>query len=357
MNTIETMQVIETATVQGDNNLKEAIQVLSDAFVDYKKSNDSVLKDIRRINKAYSTEVDLPIESSPYFAEYVTKGTGNFEVSGGYSIIPQISILNNTKANIKSLMQLGTKVIQTSGTEHVLVEIPSLTRMTEAGSLPMLEASKTILKLLAIEFGLFLESDLITGPMPVNFQSVIENSLQEKFAEVENGLFVSDEGLPNQIQGIGQLTGEGFDSDEIEYANADAQLYEKLLSMVTKLKQDYSEGAVWFMSPRVLAAISNMRDKNGRFIKDSGAIDELFGHKVYCHNGFDSTHNQIIFANVERGYTVVEHGHILALHDKYTNLRGVRNIFKKLVAGAVTDKSAWMSLRIAGLPAGTLKFS
>jgi HK97 family phage major capsid protein len=169
-------------------------------------------------------------------------------------------------------------------------------------------------------------------------------------------LFVSDQGLANQVQGIGRLVEEGFERTEIDYAAAPAQLYDTLLSMVTRLKQDYSDGAVWLMSPRVLSAISSIKDENGRLMKDVGPINELFGYKVYCHEGFDATHNQIIFANLERGYTVVENPNILALHDKYTDRRGVRNFFKKLVAGSVTDKAAWVSLRIKDLPAGTLKF-
>ena len=120
--------------------------------------------------------------------------------------------------------------------------------------------------------------------------------------------------------------------------------------MEAMLQNEYHDNAVWLMSPKVFAALRSLKDGNGRFIMGPDSKPILLGKEVHCHERFNETSSDILLANVEKGYTVVEFPDILALHDRLKNRSGVTNYFKRLIAGSVTDSKAWVSLKINDLP-------
>ena len=347
MNTINTTTNLSMAPELED--ARSAIKALGHALMDYKKSTDDTI----RTMKMQPEEDALPIAASNNLVDYVTKGHSDarFPIVGGYSVIPQISLINDVMQT-SSLMQMARKIRHEAGTEHTLVEIPAkaFVNLHESDEMQLVEILKTTLKLYAIEFGVFLESELIATNVPSNFSSVINGYLRERFANAENDLLISNDGVAGQVQGIGKLIGEDYVKMTLRYEDVPARLCDMLLQMMSQLPPEYLGNAIWLMSPRTWAAILAMRDSIGQFIHDANSTSTLFGKEVYCHTKFDETHNDIILCNLQEGYTFIEHPNILTMHDKYSDRRGVRNYFKKLIAGSVTNKRAWVSLKIEDMP-------
>lgn len=343
-------------------NARSAIQVLSNAFADYKSSTDKELKSI----KSHSARMikdpndEIPSQRDSRICEYVTKGNadGFFPLHGGYSVIPASSFIDNESTTPTSLMRLARKVVQHQGSEHVLLEIPRDALVAPDGRPQIKDLNRIPRRLRGIELELFLESENVVGDAPANFSVAVQSALNGYFSRAENELFISDEGASGQVQGIGSLVDSGYTALSVDYDELNGSVYSYLKWMTGLLPQEYHDNAVWLMSPRMYSAISSVRDISGRFISDfHSRRPTLLGFPVYCHERFDHTHNQIIFADIQHGYTMIEYPNVFAIHDQYRDRRGVVNYFKKLIAGAVTNKCAWISLQIKKLPQERLQFS
>jgi HK97 family phage major capsid protein len=182
----------------------------------------------------------------------------------------------------------------------------------------------------------------ISGHSPVNFNEYLTNTLERFFTLMENKFFISDEGIPNKIQGIGNLSGARL---EIDY-KPDLDILPTLYSMIGQLPTEYHQGAVWFTSPEIMTAIRNILDTTGRAI----VSDELLGFPVYCHPYFNQTNSKIILANPLSGYVMITYPGLLADYNMTNDRKYVKYYFNRMVAGAVTDLKAWVSLGIKNLP-------
>jgi len=334
-------------------NTAEAVDALGQAFIDYKKDVDrriSSLSSTIETKSMKSMHNDLPLHQSGDLLEYVKKGhSSSFNVVGGYSVLPRFSLVDPMQQN-SLIKQLANRVEQNSGSEHVVLSFDESQFSTSPdGELKILSPNRNARKLHAIETAIFLESNNVSDNSNVaNLEQVVQNHISQRFASLENELFISDGGVSGSIDGIGNLK-EGYDYVETNYAQCN-KIYDILFRMEAMLGNEYHDNAVWLMSPKVFAAIRSLTDKNGQFIVGPDSKPILLGKEVHCHQRFDNTSSDIILSNVQKGYTVIEYSDILALHDRLKNRAGVTNYFKRLIAGSVTDKKAWVSLKITDLP-------
>lgn len=344
----------------------DAIEVLTNAFRDYKNSVDERIDSIKndsarmQVNKGYPQPEAMPVKSgNSHLMDYITKGAAGFSVQGGYAVIPEIDFVSAPE-HASLIRLLASTIKQSGGMEHDLLRVSekAFIKYPEDEKVPMVEPTSIKVNLHRLELGMFLRSTL-TSNVPANFESMVKSQLYKSFAKYENEYFLSNDGIEGKIKGIGNLSNaEGFKTVGMDYDGQANELYNRLFRMISMMSGEYMENAVWLMSSSMFTAIAGIRDIQGRFI---GSYDyknpTLLGFPVHCNDHFNSTEHQIILANLKEGYTLVEYPNILALHDNYKNREGVTNYFTKLMAGAITNKEPWVSLRINKLPQEGVHFA
>lgn len=335
------------------NENNQTIETLAIALGDYQeKISDKLALIEKQANNTETLIQKMQGESTfesiaPTFSvyDYVTKREFPNMIDG-LAFLPYPSYLKDP-SQPRSLMRLAKQIVQNSGTEHLLLSMPTDSIAVASGMNILQLPHPTPLKLelhdLQAEINLLPQT--ISGQSPANFSSYLNNTLEYYFTSAENKLFISDNGVLNKIAGIGNLTSEGYKHFQVEYA-PDMDLMRTLGKMFGMLEPEYHQNAAWFMSPEMFAAILSIRDSTGRPINQ----DRLFGFPVYCNKNFNETSSKIILANIEEGYAMITYPGILADYNVTHDRKYVKYYFNRMVAGAVTDKKAWVSLSINNLP-------
>ena len=330
---------------------QETIESLVMALEDYKEKISNQVSLIakqsetteRLVKNLHHTEDFNQISPTSNIYEYVMKREMPTMLDG-LAFIPYPSYLSDSK-NPLSLMRLGKQITQNSGVEHLLLTMPRIElqdALPEVFKIPYPLERRLVLHDIQAEIDLLPQS--ISGHSPLNFNDYLINTLERVFTLMENQFFISDNGIPNKIDGIGNLN--GAEKLEIEY-QSELDILPILHSMISSLPTQYHQGAVWFTSPEIMGAMRNILDSTGRTI----VSDDLLGFPVYCHPGFNKTTCKIILSNPQSGYAMISYPGLLADYNMTHDRKYIKYYFNRMVSGAVTDSHAWVSLAIKNMPA------
>lgn len=345
---------------------QDAIESLTTAMSDYQEKLSSQLEVVskqahnaeliaRKFNDSTSykmTSNNAGVAISPHSGiyEYVTKRETLNMNAAGLAFVPYASYMPAQSRQI-SLMRLTQNIIQQSGEEHLLLQTPiaDLIPGREVNGIFTIPNPTPIKRELHdFEAKINLLPSTIAGHGPVNFETYITNTLDYYFAASENHVFVSDNGIPNKIDGIGNLTDDGYHAMTIGYPELQLDVMQVLNRMIGTLKSEYQKEAIWLMSPSMFTAIRNVRDTLGHFINTEN--NSLLGFPVYCHENFNTTQCKIVFANVQEGYAMISYPGLLAGHNVTNDRKYLQYYFNRKVGGGITNKQAWVSLKINDLP-------
>lgn len=127
-----------------------------------------------------------------------------------------------------------------------------------------------------------------------------------------------------------------------------------LVDMVTALKPQYRNGAVWLMNRSTAALASKIKDLEGRYIWQQGLLvgqpSTLLGYPVEIDEDMPDIAAgslSIAFGNVQKAYTIIEQPGTKYLTDPYTDKPNVRLFAYRRVGGGVNNTEAIKLLKFS----------
>lgn len=184
----------------------------------------------------------------------------------------------------------------------------------------------------------------------LNMETEIQTDVAEAFNQTEGAAFVNGDDVAKP-EGI--LQGG---SEEVDTIGSGAIDTDDLYNLMFTLKTDYVRGANWYGNRLILKDFRKLKDSEGRYIiqtaQSGGITYNILGHNFIetpSMTGVVSANNKIlIFADLFRGYRVVDRVGMSVLRDPYTakKQKMVEFLFSKRVGGKVVLKEAIKILNV-----------
>lgn len=209
----------------------------------------------------------------------------------------------------------------------------------------------------------------------INVESWIGDKIADKLSRVENTAFVSGTGV-NQPRGFLDYSSAAVTTDDtsrswgvLQYVPSgaaggipalsgvpSASDADAFVTMISKLKPAYRQGATWLMNRATEAAIRKMKDGDGRYLVGMGDIRDgvtgfnLFGFTIVTAEDMPDISSDtfsVAFGNFGVGYQIVDGRGIRTLRDPYTNKPYVRFYTTKWTGGDVVNFDAVKLMKFA----------
>ncbi len=350
-----------------NEELQHALHALGKSFQDYKANSDEKFKSINNIveTKAISQESQLKTPQTwnndtkkqhSDLANYLCSGnTDSLEYknsethsqeNGGYVCIPDANKMiiadNNYHSPIRNLSNI-IHVNNSSAYELLLMEPANViesnasTEFKQENSRSLTMDSKKI-QLHALESCLNISHEWVWQTKPANFQDFIVSKIANDISQKERELFI--EGNDNI---------DSIIPTDATYKIKSKLNYDNIVSMVSKLPDEFHNEAVFLMTRSVYAELLKMTDKSDRPLirVDSQSINNYFlNYPIHFIPELAGKTCELIFCNLNKGYTVVEHKNLYNLHDQYSKKPLIQNYLRKYIGAKVIRPDAFVGLEI-----------
>lgn len=386
------------------SELESKLTSLSEAFNEFKKQNDTALKEVAakgstaadrlakvdELNETISTlENEIkgiqtamartggqptPIETadkkhSELINKYLRKGIDSAELKamsvdsdedGGYLVTPAMASEVVKKVFESSPMrQLAS--VQTISTDalEMLEDLDEAASgwVGETASRPE-TGSPQIKKIVIPVHELYAQpksTQKLLDDAAFNVEMWLSEKVSEKFARDEATAFMSGNGVgkPKGILAYDAGTAYG----QIEQITSAASLVigaDDLIDLQYSLKADYKTNAAWMAQRQTIKAFRKLKDTQGKYLWEPGlngaAQATLLGHNIYEANDMQANgvagNLAVAFGNFKAGYQIVDRIGIRVIRDIYTAKPHVLFYTTKRVGGAVKNFEAIKLLKV-----------
>ncbi len=192
----------------------------------------------------------------------------------------------------------------------------------------------------------------------MDVESWISQKISDKFSKIENTAFLLGDGQ-NKPKGI--LTYPTAPADAPEWGHiqtfttgkvggfSDDEGANVLFDMISAMKSQYLEKAVWVMSRSAHLAIRKLTDSNGQYLWQPGlglgSQQSLLGYPVVILDEMPGLSDQnasksVLFINLNEAYTIVDRQEIQVLRDPYSAKPYVEFYATKRVGGDIVNFDA-----------------
>lgn len=385
--------------------IEKKLSELHEAFGEFKKQNDSRLKEIETKGSASAdrsakvdelnetiAKLDGEIKSlqtamnraggleggknenekeqkhAEAMQRYLRKGVESAELKamsvdsdedGGFLVTPQTSNEIVKKVYETSpIRQLAS--VQTISTDSL--EILQDLDQVEAGwvgeTQARTETSTAKLKKIVIAvheiFAQPKATQKLLDDAAVNIEAWLSEKVAEKFSRSENTAFVTGDGVGKPKGILAYDAGTGFNQvEQIETAASLAIAGDDLIALVYALKGAYKQGASFLAKREVIKEFRKLKDLQGRYLWEPGlngdAQSTLLGHSIYEADDMGAKVAgglAVAFGNFKSGYQIVDRVGIRVIRDIYTAKPNVLFYTTKRVGGGVKDFEAIKLLKV-----------
>lgn len=386
------------------SELQSKLTELSEAFNEFKKQNDTALKEVAakgstaadrlaKVDELNETISNLeseikgiqtamartgspaaPVETadkkhSELIQKYLRKGIDSAELKamsvdsdedGGYLVTPAMSAEVVKKVFESSPMrQLAS--IQTISTDalEMLEDLDEAASgwVGETASRPE-TGSPQIKKIVIPVHELYAQpksTQKLLDDAAFNVEMWLSEKVSEKFARDEATAFMSGNGVgkPKGILAYDAGTSYG-QIEQVQTSTSLAIVADDLIDLQYSLKADYKTNAAWMAQRATIKAFRKFKDTQGKYLWEPGlngsAQSTLLGHNVYEANDMQANavagNLSVAFGNFKAGYQIVDRIGIRVIRDIYTAKPHVLFYTTKRVGGAVKNFEAIKLLKI-----------
>lgn len=182
-----------------------------------------------------------------------------------------------------------------------------------------------------------------------NIEAEINNDITERFAQVEGAAFVNG-------NGVEKPEGFMFNSDvtSIDSGVSNDISAESLMTLTGELKAGYNP--YFILNRKTLAKIRTLQDGGNQYVWAAGLGDSIpntilgFPYLIAADMpDIEANAFPIVFGDLLRGYTIVDHNSLSVLRDDYTLARQgkVQFVAHRRVGGQVVLAEAFKKLKVA----------
>lgn len=187
-----------------------------------------------------------------------------------------------------------------------------------------------------------------------NVESWLSEKVAEKFMRDENTAFVSGDGVMKPKGLLAYEAGTGFGQvEQITTAGSLAITGDDLIELVYSLKEAYKNGAVFMAQRQVIKEFRKLKDSQNRYLWEPGlngsAQSTLLGHAIYEANDMQAkaaNSLSVAFGNFKMGYQIVDRIGVRVIRDIYTAKPNVLFYTTKRVGGGVKNFEAIKLLKV-----------
>lgn len=187
-----------------------------------------------------------------------------------------------------------------------------------------------------------------------NVESFIADDIATQFAVMENAAFVTGDGS-GKPAGFMAATGVTTVKTGLAAALTDATKgADFVINMIQSMSQPYRAGSAFFAATATVAQARTIKDANGAYMWQpsliAGTPGTLGGYALYEDENMAAVAANslpMVFANLKRGYQIVDRTNITLIRDPYSAKPFVSFYATKRVGGVVRDKKAFVHLKVA----------
>ncbi|MEH6556307.1 MAG: phage major capsid protein [Oceanicoccus sp.] len=361
------------------SELTETIEELGETFVEFKKSVDDRISDIETKSNRIGNTMMKGAGVNHKAAERFLKSGDTSELhekamsttiggDGGHMVVPALhdEILRRlTEGNpLRRLVRMIPNVQSNSFEQLVSVggaqalRKAELSTRSETNSPTLQKVTIGLTELSAIPA---MTSELISSS-GFNVVEWLAQEVADSFAAKERYEWLYGTGV-EEAKGILSytLTADADGSrtfgeiQEITSTTSATFKSEDLTALIYSMQAQYRPGAVWLMSTDAILTARNLKDVDGRPLWQDGLSlgqpPSLLGYEVVELSDLPAVGagaNSIIFANLQRGYTVAENpAHAGVLRDEITQPGFVKFYTRTMTGAGVIDDRAVKVLQMA----------
>ncbi len=354
-----------------NTELQSALHALGQSFSDYKDNAEKQFESLNskveikslKDEKTKEEEMDKTPQtwdenaekaSSKGLASYFCSGNTNkleckdagsyaLSTEGGYVCLPNANkmIVGNTDYHspIRSLSNIIT--VESGSSYELLLMNPTNvsisdanTEFDNANSTALSMENKTV-NLHALESCLNISHEWVWQTKPANFNEFIMAKIAHDISKKERDLFVS--GYNDHIDSIIPTDDKYLEKGKLDY--------DKIIELISKLPDELHDGAVFLMTRSMYKDFLKLTDKSGKplITVDSHSVNSFFlNYPIHFVPELQSNECQLIFCNLQKGYTIIEHNHLFNLHDQYSKKPLVQNYLRKYIGAKVVRPDAFV---------------
>jgi HK97 family phage major capsid protein len=367
-------------TVQTFEKVDQAIHNLEESFKVFQEKHDKRFQQLyaahnRPLLGADSGEIDHQKQA---FVDYITQGHNNFQEKsltsqegpkGGFliptSITERIGEALNRMSPLRSLARITN--ISTDSLELLLdkgnADVGWVNEIEERKETETPELSKVRIPVHQI-YAKPKASQKILDDASIDIESWLVGKIAEKMAVAENTAFIHGDGenkptgfLNYEVVPVGEGAWgklEGLDTGvRGKFKNTDI-----LLDILSSMKPQYLNGAVWFMSRSAVSALRKVKDEMGGHSLwqpslTAGSPESLLGYPIVISDDMPAlvegkSSQSIVFANFYEAYQIVDRASLHVLRDPYSSKPYVEFYITKRVGGDVINFDAIKVINFRG---------
>jgi HK97 family phage major capsid protein len=384
--------------------LEKKLSELHEAFGEFKKQNDSRIKEIETKGAASSdrtakvdelnetiAKLDGEIKSiqtamnrsggfdgggndekekkqSEAIQKYLRKGVEMPELKsmsvdsdedGGFLVTPQMSNEIVKKVFETSPMRQLSSV-QTISTDalEILEDLEEVAAgwVGETQSRPETATAK-LKKIVIATHEIYAQpkaTQKLLDDAAVNVEGWLTEKVADKFMRSENTAFVVGDGVAKPKGVLAYDAGTGFGQiEQVETAGSLAITGDDLIELSYALKEAYKNGSSWLAKRSVVKEFRKLKDTQGRYLWEPGlngaTQSTLLGFPIYEADDMQAkaaNSLSVAFGNFKAGYQIVDRIGIRVIRDIYTAKPHVLFYTTKRVGGGVKNFEAIKLLKV-----------
>lgn len=379
------------------NSLHETVDTLTQAFQEYKSTNDERLasmakgksvdclldEKLNRLDGVLDRQENLlrksrlargngsseDLESKGEFMAYVRhgdtrmleqKGLSTQDAQGGF-LLPEVitNHIGETLCDLSVIRRLASVMTISTGSVDLLLDKTGaeVGWVGEVDDRP--ETTAGDLQKMTIyaheSYSKVRATQKLLDDSRVNIEQWIAQNVAHKMAAMENKSFLFGDGdkKPKGILAYETVAGSEWTWGKLEHVNVAHEgdvSFDDLVNLMGSLKQQYLSGSNWLMSRKVLSQLRRLKTNDGHYIwqpsLDQSCAASVFGYGVEITDDLSQEGAPaVIFGNFKLGYQIVDRAGIFTLRDPYSAKPHVEFYTTKRVGGDVINFEALKVLR------------
>lgn len=386
------------------NVLNETIDTLTQAFQEYKDTNDQrisavensksvdvlIEEKLNRLDGVMNRQENLMRksrfqprmettmdsndgEAKGDFMAYVRHGDSRIleqkslntqDAQGGF-LMPEVisSHIGETLVDLSVMRRLASVITISSGSVDLLLDKTGAEVGWVGEADERLETAAGDLHKLSIPaheiYAKVRATQRLLDDSRINIEQWIAQNVAHKMAAIENNSFINGDGdkKPRGILNYESVTADNWSWGKIEQVplvHAGQVNFDDLLNLMGTLKPNYLSGSSWLMSRSVLAQLRRIKSTDGYYIwqpsTDQSTSATVFGYPVEISDDMpaldvDAPKSSVIFGNFKLGYQIVDRTGVYTLRDPYSAKPYVEFYTTKRVGGDVINFEALKVLK------------
>jgi len=365
-------------------SVDEITTELSKAFDSFKAEHQKRLDEIeKKVNRPSLGGEPIPgAESKAALSSALRKFIGKdddaelkgmsvgSDPAGGYTVIPELSLMINSTAKNRSPIRQLARVITLNQSDvwEEIIDNDDVDAAWVGETDARAETAAGDLRKLRIPAHEIYANPKVTQKLlddsQIDLATWLVGKVGDKFSRTENAAFVTGNGV-SKPRGFATYDTAATDDDTrawgvvqhvVSGANggfASSNPADKLLELVYTLKSEYQDVGTWLMPREVAMKVRQFKDGQGRYIwsdPSAGQPATLFGFPVALSQdmpALDTGSLSIAFGDWERFYTIVDRAGLRLLRDPYTAKPHVLFYCYRRVGGDIADFNAVKFLKFS----------